>query len=86
MTPVAAGVVGIFSAILYISISMFLIKIRVDDPLEATGVHAGGGFAGLIGAALFMNNGLAFGLYEWASEGETQSVKFALFVSCLNIN
>jgi ammonia channel protein AmtB len=81
MTPIAAGAIGILSAIFYMSLSTLLLKIRVDDPLEATGVHAGGGLAGLIGAALFMNNGLAYGLYQWASEGDTQSVKFALFVS-----
>ncbi|KAI6170872.1 Ammonium transporter [Aphelenchoides bicaudatus] len=47
MEPVSASLIGIIAAILYMSLSSFLLRIKVDDPLEATGVHFGGGFAGL---------------------------------------
>lgn len=80
--PIAAAVIGIFAAILYMSISSVLIRLKIDDPLEATGVHFGGGLAGLVGAALFINKGVAHALYVWAREGDWQAVRFALLVSC----
>ena len=85
MEPAGAAITGILAAVLYMSLSSLLLKVKVDDPLEATGVHAGGGFAGLLGAALFTDAGMFSGLYLWASAGDVASIKFALLVGLLSL-
>ena len=51
----AAIIIGVFSALFYIAGSVFLEKFNIDDPVEATAVHAFGGFWGLIAVGFFDN-------------------------------
>ena len=54
------------------------VALRVDDPLDAFGVHFGGGIWGLIAACLFTEKGLVFSLFGGSSEAP--SVENALLV------
>ena len=41
--PWAAVIVAFFAGLLYVSISIVLVKLKIDDPLDAVAVHAGSG-------------------------------------------
>ncbi|KAI6219204.1 Ammonium transporter [Aphelenchoides fujianensis] len=62
--PAAAIVVGTCASFLYLALAQLLITWKIDDPLEAAPVHLGGGVTGLIGAALFTNEGIVYGFYQ----------------------
>ncbi|KAI6177934.1 Ammonium transporter family and Ammonium transporter AmtB-like domain-containing protein [Aphelenchoides fujianensis] len=64
MLPAAAIVVGTLASFLYLALAQLLITLKIDDPLEAAPVHLGGGVTGLIGAALFTNEGLVYGIHQ----------------------
>lgn len=51
--PYAACVVGTIAAIVYRAYSVLLVKLTIDDPLDAVAVHFGGGSWGLIAVAFF---------------------------------
>lgn len=54
----AAIVVGACSAVWYSFLSWLLLKCRVDDPVDATPIHAGCGFLGVIMTGLFSEKDL----------------------------
>ncbi|XP_062592526.1 putative ammonium transporter 1 isoform X1 [Saccostrea cucullata] len=59
--PYAACVIGLLSAIVYRTYSVLMVKIGVDDPLDAVAVHFGGGSWGVIAVAFFDNtNGIFY--------------------------
>ena len=39
----SALIIGIFAALTYMSISKLMLTLKLDDPLDAVAVHAGGG-------------------------------------------
>ena len=51
----AAFIIGVFSALFYTAGAVFLEKLNIDDPVEATAVHAFGGIWGLISVGTFSN-------------------------------
>ncbi|CAL4102206.1 unnamed protein product, partial [Meganyctiphanes norvegica] len=59
--PIWGGVVtGGVAGIIYYIIHHLMIKMHVDDPLDAVAVHGGGGIWGLIAVALFRHDGIVF--------------------------
>jgi Amt family ammonium transporter len=51
----AAFIIGVVSAFFYIAGSKYLEKFNIDDPVEATAVHAFGGCWGLLAVGIFDN-------------------------------
>ena len=51
--PFAAVIIGIASGGLYYAFAIFLLRMRVDDPLEASAVHFAPGLIGTIAVGLF---------------------------------
>lgn len=47
--------IGVLGWLGYLSISRLMLRIEVDDPLDAVAVHAGGGIVGMICTGLFAN-------------------------------
>nr|XP_018896663.1 PREDICTED: putative ammonium transporter 1 isoform X1 [Bemisia tabaci] len=56
--PWASFVVGIVGSFVYIIIHHSCIKLKVDDPLDCTAVHFGGGFWGVLATGLLTKNGV----------------------------
>nr|CAD7262581.1 unnamed protein product [Timema shepardi] len=52
---------GLFGGPVYVALHYLVLKMKVDDPLDAVAVHLGGGIWGLLAASIFSNNGLIFG-------------------------
>lgn len=52
----AACIVGILAAVVYRLFSITLVKVLIDDPLDAFAVYVGGGSLGLIALAFFDNS------------------------------
>jgi len=51
--PYAAFVIGIIAGMAYVAWSTLMLRVRVDDPLDAVAVHFGGGFWGVLAAPIF---------------------------------
>lgn len=51
--PYASVIIGFVGALVYIAASMVLLKLRIDDPLEAFPIHGATGFWGVIAVGLF---------------------------------
>jgi Amt family ammonium transporter len=51
--PYVSLFIGVLAGITYYSVSGLLIKLRIDDPLDASPVHGGCGFLGVICVGLF---------------------------------
>ncbi|XP_023320857.1 putative ammonium transporter 1 isoform X2 [Eurytemora carolleeae] len=64
--PWAASIVAGFAAVFYICCSFLMVKIKIDDPLDAISVHFVGGLWGLIAAPIFMDTGLLYSADEKA--------------------
>jgi len=63
--PWAALIVGVFGGIAFIAVHEAMLKMRLDDPLDAVAVHGGGGLVGVIAQPFF-----AFGKgIFWTSAG-----------------
>ncbi|KAJ8299374.1 hypothetical protein KUTeg_023434 [Tegillarca granosa] len=58
-----AFVMGLIGGVVYMITTWMVIKFKVDDPLDATAVHYGGGIWGAIAVAFFSNDGGVF--YSW---------------------
>ncbi|KAJ8299375.1 hypothetical protein KUTeg_023435 [Tegillarca granosa] len=59
----AAFIMGMAGGVAYMITTRAMLKLKVDDPLDATAVHYGGGIWGVIAVAIFSNDvGI---LYNW---------------------
>ena len=56
--PWISGIIGCVAGIIYVSLSLLMVKLKIDDPLDAVAVHAGSGLWGLLAAPLFRTDGL----------------------------
>ncbi|XP_063221488.1 putative ammonium transporter 1 [Bacillus rossius redtenbacheri] len=54
-------VTGAIAGLVYIALHYVVLKLRIDDPLDAVAVHLGGGFWGLMAASIFSRSGLVYG-------------------------
>jgi Amt family ammonium transporter len=58
VTPWAALIIGSIGGLVYIGMSKLLIKLRIDDAVDAIPVHFANGIWGVIAVGLFANGGL----------------------------
>lgn len=60
--PYAAVIIGLIAGIAYVAWSTVVLKLKIDDPLDAVAVHLGGGIWGVLSVPIFnKDNGI---LYE----------------------
>ncbi|CAK5114814.1 unnamed protein product [Meloidogyne enterolobii] len=62
-------ITGMGGGLFYIGFSKLLLKLRIDDTLDAFAVHAGGGLWGLISVCIVSNQpgrGLIYALFSWS--------------------
>ncbi|PIO56526.1 hypothetical protein TELCIR_22074, partial [Teladorsagia circumcincta] len=64
MEPWASSFTGIGAGLIYLALSHFMIAIKIDDPLDAFAVHAGGGLWGLISACIIAHNGIVYAISD----------------------
>lgn len=62
MQPWASSFTGIGSALIYLALSRLMLRLRIDDPLDAFAVHFGGGLWGLISAPIIVEDGIAYAI------------------------
>nr|XP_054761819.1 putative ammonium transporter 1 [Lytechinus pictus] len=55
-----AAAIGSVAGITYILWSSAVIRLRIDDPLDAVAVHLGGGLWGVLATPIFMTDGILF--------------------------
>lgn len=51
--PYAAVVIGIIAGMAYVAWSTVMLRVKIDDPLDAVAVHLGGGFWGVLSVPIF---------------------------------
>ncbi|CAG0890717.1 unnamed protein product [Darwinula stevensoni] len=56
----AALVVGVGAGFTFLCLHFLLLRLKVDDPLDAFPVHFGGGLFGIVAVAFFMEGGIVF--------------------------
>lgn len=64
--PWAAFIIGSLAGPVFIGVRQSMIRLKIDDPLDAVGVHAGGGILGVILAPFFKEGSGIF----WAGDQE----------------
>ncbi|KAE9413561.1 hypothetical protein Angca_008620 [Angiostrongylus cantonensis] len=62
MEPWASSFTGIGAGLVYLGLSNLLIKMKVDDPLDAFAVHGGGGLWGMLSACIITRKGIAYAI------------------------
>jgi len=60
--------VGSFAGMAYLVFAELCLALRIDDPLDAFGVHFGGGLWGLIAACFFTEKGLIYAVFGGGNE------------------
>ena len=56
--PWAAAIVGSIAGFIYLAVSATMVRLRIDDPLDAVAVHAGAGLWGIIAGPVFKSDGI----------------------------
>lgn len=51
--PYAAVIIGVIGSLVYVALAMLMLKLKIDDPLEAFPIHGGAGVWGAIAVGLF---------------------------------
>lgn len=62
--PWGSVIVGSGAALMYLGLSKLMIKLKIDDPLDAFAVHAGGGLWGLISVCIISRDGIAYSIVD----------------------
>ena len=79
--PWAAFIIGVISGPVYLGVSSLMLRFKLDDPLDAVAVHAGGGILGVICAPFFMNDKGIF----WMASLEEDEVGTTLNALAFNL-
>ena len=69
--PWAAFIVGAMASFVFVGVHLLMLKIKLDDPLDAVAVHAGGGSLGVLCVPFFKNGAGIF----WLSTLEDEAYK-----------
>ena len=64
----AALLIGLMAGLVYESVHALMLRLKLDDPLDAVAVHAGGGILGVICAPIFKSNYGIFWLGAYSSD------------------
>ena len=59
--PWSALIVGAMGGLAFMAIHLLMLRLRLDDPLDAVAVHGGGGLIGLLSVPVFMHARLEAG-------------------------
>jgi len=59
--PWAALIVGALGGVAFICVHLAMLRLKLDDPLDAVAVHGGGGAVGILSVPFFMYSGLEAG-------------------------
>jgi ammonium transporter, Amt family len=78
MYPWGAVITGVVAGVILIAIPLAMERWRIDDPLDATAVHLGGGVWGMLATALFSAN-----VALDQSRGRQLGVQLLACVSCV---
>ncbi|CAO4385306.1 unnamed protein product [Caenorhabditis nigoni] len=70
MEPWACIWVGVGAGLIYLALSKMMIRLKIDDPLDAFAVHAGGGFWGLMSSSIISHGGVVYALADAVSGAE----------------
>ncbi|KAH7701247.1 Protein AMT-4 [Aphelenchoides avenae] len=73
----ACSFTGIGAALCYLALGKLMIRLRIDDPLDAFAVHAGGGFWGLFSVAFIAKQGVVYGIHDSIHSGDQIHVQRA---------
>lgn len=74
MEPWGSVFTGIGAGLIYLALSQLMLKFKVDDPLDAFAVHAGGGSWGLISTCIISHDGIAFGIGDQLSGNKHNAI------------
>uniref|UniRef100_A0A7E4UWA3 Ammonium_transp domain-containing protein n=1 Tax=Panagrellus redivivus TaxID=6233 RepID=A0A7E4UWA3_PANRE len=79
MMPWACIFTGSGAGLIYMGLSKLMIRLQIDDPLDAFAVHAGGGFWGLMSVTIISKKGILYaigdevdGTYHWCDQAFAQ--------------
>ncbi|KAE9553084.1 hypothetical protein FO519_003717 [Halicephalobus sp. NKZ332] len=64
MMPWASAFTGMGSGLSYLGLSKLMFYLKIDDPLDAFAVHAGGGLWGLIAVCIIAKDGIAYRIVD----------------------
>ncbi|KAK0396553.1 hypothetical protein QR680_001764 [Steinernema hermaphroditum] len=64
MMPWASSFTGTGAGLMYLGLSELMLKLKIDDPLDAFAVHAGGGFWGLFAVCVIGKDGVAYSIVD----------------------
>uniref|UniRef100_A0A914Z761 Ammonium transporter AmtB-like domain-containing protein n=1 Tax=Panagrolaimus superbus TaxID=310955 RepID=A0A914Z761_9BILA len=80
MEPWASVFTGTGAGLIYLGLSKMMIALKIDDPLDAFAVHAGGGLWGLIAVTIIGHDGIAYSIVD-AIDGDNSKIgqSFAQF-------
>lgn len=78
--PWAAALVSAIAGGVYITISLLLVKLKIDDPLDAVAVHAGAGLWGILATPIFRKDGI---LVTWSEESFQMLMWNAIGALCI---
>jgi len=74
-TPMAL-LAGFLGGFVYFGTSKLLLKLKVDDPLDAFAVHGACGFWGVLANGLFADPTYSSGFYAWGPAGHDYDAAF----------
>ncbi|TMS36190.1 hypothetical protein L596_003421 [Steinernema carpocapsae] len=79
MMPWACAFTGIGAGLMYYTLCKVMLRLKIDDPLDAFAVHAGGGFWGIFAVCIVSRQGIAYGIVDSisGSDGVSVSQSFA---------
>uniref|UniRef100_A0A1I7YPB2 Ammonium transporter n=1 Tax=Steinernema glaseri TaxID=37863 RepID=A0A1I7YPB2_9BILA len=79
MMPWASAFTGTGAGLIYLALSKLMIRLKIDDPLDAFAVHAGGGLWGLFAICIVGKEGVAYALVNLitGSKGVTATQAFS---------
>ena len=68
--PWSAAVVGVLGGCAYYTVHIVMVKLRLDDPLDAVAVHGGAGMVGVLCAPVFSyQTGILWTSLGWRTLG-----------------
>ena len=69
--PWSAAVVGALGGCVYFAVHVAMVKLELDDPLDAVAVHGGAGIVGVLCAPIFAyDKGILWNSEGWGKLGE----------------
>ena len=80
MQPWASSFTGIGASLTYLALSRLMLRLRIDDPLDAFAVHFGGGLWGLISAPIIVDSGIAYAIGDTIGGGDSIAITKAFVV------